>query len=144
MKHQANFSKKNKGSSPFLNSGKHPSRQGFTSKTSSRGIKQRLNKEDSYDEPSLLPQDYIHLINNRQVINDVHCYIDDSIEHTSYYRNLIHYLNEMTELDKLTIWIDSPGGSLDSALAIINAMKNTEGNVLVVISGDCSSAASLC
>ena len=52
-------------------------------------------------------------------------------------------LNNATEQDLVVLNINSGGGHLDSAISIIDALKNTRANTLAWISGSCYSAASL-
>lgn len=81
----------------------------------------------------------------RQVLtaDSVDVYLDEVIGPLPYYRNLIQYLHNMSERDTIRIWLDGPGGMLDTALAIIEAMQNSEGNVVCIVQGNAGSAHSL-
>jgi ATP-dependent Clp protease protease subunit len=70
-------------------------------------------------------------------------FIDSEVGEPSEYRELISTLFNAADGDTMAIYINSPGGHLDSALAIIEALKNTECHVTGVIMGACHSAASL-
>ena len=67
--------------------------------------------------------------------------LDEDIKEPSYYRNLIEVLNNATEQDLVVLNINSGGGQLDSAISIIDALRNTRANTLAWISGSAYSAA---
>lgn len=108
-----------------------------------------------------LPKKHVSLRNNRNDMDDfkmdrsiqmfhksmqvdsVDVYLDEPIGDLLYYRGLIQYLHEMDEHDQLRIWLDTPGGDLGSALAIIDAITNSEGNVTTIVTGEAASAGSL-
>lgn len=69
--------------------------------------------------------------------------IDEEIIQPSYYRPLINILNNATEQDLIVLNINSGGGMLDSAISIIEALRNTRATTLAWISGSCYSAAGL-
>ena len=69
--------------------------------------------------------------------------LDEDIKEPSYYRNLIEVLNNATEQDLVMLNINSGGGMLDSAISIIDALRNTRANTLAWISGSAYSAAGL-
>jgi ATP-dependent protease ClpP protease subunit len=70
-------------------------------------------------------------------------YLDSSIAAPSNYQPLLHCLNEMQECDSLDIHLNSGGGRLDSAMAIVAGINNTEGNVTVISNGMAASAAGI-
>jgi ATP-dependent Clp protease, protease subunit len=70
-------------------------------------------------------------------------FIDDEVSEPADYRELIATLFNAGEGDSVAIYINSPGGNLDSALAIIEGLKNTQARVTGIIIGACHSAASL-
>ena len=69
--------------------------------------------------------------------------LDEDIKEPSYYRSLIEVLNNATEQDLVVLNINSGGGMLDSAISIIDALRNTRANTLAWISGSAYSAAGL-
>lgn len=85
----------------------------------------------------------IRMFNKPRVVNEVDAYMDEEIRDLPYYRNLIHYMNQMEQDDELRIWISSPGGYLDSAMDIIDAMLNAEGSIICIVRGNAASAASM-
>lgn len=68
-------------------------------------------------------------------------YIDQYIGAPSQYRPLLQCMENMSEGDKLDIFVNSGGGRLDAAMAIINGMHSTEGDVTVISNGMTASAA---
>jgi ATP-dependent protease ClpP protease subunit len=78
-----------------------------------------------------------------QVSNTHEVFIDDYIEEPSKYRQLISLLMNAPETDQVNIYINSGGGNLDTAMAIINGIQCANANVTGVILGACHSAASI-
>ena len=70
-------------------------------------------------------------------------FLDSPIEEPAGYRELLSVLFNATEDDTVNIFINSEGGQLDTALAIVEALKNTEAQVTAVLIGACHSAASI-
>lgn len=70
-------------------------------------------------------------------------FLDSNIEEPSEYRELLSILFGATEDDTINIFINSNGGHLDTALAIVEGLKSTSGHVTAVIIGACHSAASI-
>ena len=70
-------------------------------------------------------------------------YIDQDILEPSYYRNLITVLNNATENDLVILNINSQGGSLDSAISIMQALRDTRAETIAHTVGSCYSAATL-
>jgi ATP-dependent protease ClpP protease subunit len=83
------------------------------------------------------------MYNDPKLYHNVDAYIDGDIGDVDQYRNLLQFLRQMEEGDEIRIWIDSPGGYLRSALAIIDAINNCKGNVTCIVSGEAFSAASM-
>lgn len=104
----------------------------------------KLGYESEVDSKHLVSeQKGIQMFHKSMQIDSVDVYLDEPIVDLPYYRNLIQYLREMTEHDTLRLWIDTPGGDLNSALAIIDAINNTQGEVLAIVTGEAASAGSL-
>lgn len=70
-------------------------------------------------------------------------FIDSSIEEPSEYREFLSILFSAGEYDSINIFINSPGGHLDTALAIVEGLKCTQARVTAHIIGACHSAASI-
>lgn len=70
-------------------------------------------------------------------------FIDTEITEPSDYRELISLLFNAGEEDSFNFFINSGGGHLNTALAIIEGLKHTNANVTAVLVGECHSAASM-
>lgn len=88
-------------------------------------------------------QDHLPFFQDTQVLRCVRVYLDEEIKAPKYYRTLLQAAESLSEGDVLHISVNSYGGHLDGALAIIQAMKNTEAHVQVAIDGAAASAAGL-
>lgn len=85
--------------------------------------------------------DYISLTERTARHYDV--FLDSDITEPSEYRELIAILFGASEDDTVNIFINSNGGHLDTALAIVEGLKSTCATVTAVIIGACHSAASI-
>lgn len=84
------------------------------------------------------------MISTHEVQTQAHTvFLDNSIDEPSKYRELISILFGASEGDKINIFINSPGGRLDSAGAIIEGLKMTQASVVGHVIGQCHSAASM-
>lgn len=113
--------------------------------TSKYGVNPRSsysNKTSSEDFDDIFT-DSLAMFQKEVVSTEMEVYLDEPIRGLPYYRGLIHYMHCMQAEDSLIIWLDTPGGQLDSALAIIDAMETTEGSVQVIVTGEAASAGSL-
>ena len=70
-------------------------------------------------------------------------FIDTDIEEPAEYRDLISLLFSAGEYDSINIFINSNGGNLDTALAVVEGLKCTQARVIAHIVGACHSAASI-
>lgn len=70
-------------------------------------------------------------------------FMDEEIGPPSKYRDLIHALYTAGPNDQFNIMVNSCGGFLSSAMAIIEAFKSTDATVRAIIVGECHSAASM-
>jgi len=73
--------------------------------------------------------------------HDVH--FDSEIIQPSRYRRLISSLSSASEHDTFHFYFNSGGGSVESAISIIAAIKNSQARVIAHIIGSCHSACSL-
>lgn len=70
-------------------------------------------------------------------------FFDEEIGAPKKYRDLIHQLFQADANDQFIFMMNTPGGYLTTALAIIEALKATEATVRAVIIGECHSAGSI-
>lgn len=101
-----------------------------------------LDKDDCFQDDQRSEQ-HLAFFENTQVLRCVKVYLDEDIKSPKYYRTLVQAAESLGEGDILHISINSYGGQLDGALAIIGAMQNSECHVQVSIDGAAASAASL-
>ena len=104
-------------------------------------MKQKMNNEGVFDllqSSEQLDYSLSSITHNKFEFN-----LDEDIKEPSYYRNLIEVLNNATEQDLVVLNINSGGGHLDSAISIIDALRNTRANTLAWISGSAYSAAGI-
>jgi len=104
-------------------------------------MKQKMNNEDVFD--LLQSSEQLDYSLSSITHNKFEFSLDEDIKEPSYYRNLIEVLNNATEQDLVVLNINSFGGHLDSAISIIDALRNTRANTLAWISGSAYSAAGL-
>lgn len=76
-------------------------------------------------------------------VNSFDYYIDEDVGPVDEYRDLIHTLHSASATDSIRIWVDTNGGHLDTALAIMDAFENTEADITVIVTGRAYSAGSL-
>lgn len=100
-----------------------------------------MNNEDVFN--LLQPSEQLEYSLSSIVHNKYEFNLDEDIKEPSYYRNLIEVLNNATEQDLVVLNINSGGGHLDSAISIIDALRNTRANTLAWISGSAYSAAGI-
>ena len=70
-------------------------------------------------------------------------FLDEEIGEPSEYRELLSLLFNASETDQFTVYINTPGGQLNSTLAIIEGLKHTPANVTGVLMGETHSGGSL-
>jgi ATP-dependent protease ClpP protease subunit len=97
-----------------------------------------IDEDDDYGYEPVL-----RVYNKPRTVNEVDAYLDGPILAPAYYRNLLHYMRMMEKEDELRIWMNSPGGNLETALDIIESMQKVEGDVQVIVTGRAYSAGSL-
>jgi ATP-dependent Clp protease protease subunit len=85
--------------------------------------------------------EYINSIEKTVHHHDV--FLDGDILEPSNYRELLALLFNAGEEDTVNIFINSGGGHLDTALAVVEGLKATRANVTAVLIGACHSAASI-
>lgn len=70
-------------------------------------------------------------------------YITDTIEAPSMYNELCHKLRTASTFDTFTLHINTPGGMLDSAFMITDAIKRSQAKVTASLTGTVASAGTL-
>ena len=70
-------------------------------------------------------------------------YITEAIDEPSLYNQLCAVLHAAYEGDEVVLIINSPGGMVDTAFMLIDAMKNSKAKITSKLSGTVASAATL-
>ena len=98
--------------------------------------------DDDFTNP-LLASQHLPYFQSTQTLRCIKAYIDEGVREAKYYRNLIHTIDSLGQDDAVYLSINTYGGHLDGAIAIINAIQNTDANVHCHIDGIAASAGSL-
>jgi len=84
---------------------------------------------------------HINAVHSSSITHEV--FLDMDIEDPHKYRNLISLLINSPATDRIHLYINSNGGNLDTAIAIINAMMVCQAEITGFLMGACHSAASI-
>lgn len=76
-------------------------------------------------------------------VNLYHFYIIDEIGEPSQFLDLINVLKTAEEHDTIFIYLNTPGGSLQTTIQIISAMKQSGATVVTCLEGEACSAGTL-
>ena len=83
---------------------------------------------------------YVPIISDK---NHTTAYITNTIEEPSEYNELCFKLKSASPAEIFTLVINTPGGILDSALMIVDAIKSSKARVIAQISGTVASAGTI-
>ena len=103
----------------------------------------KMDDEDDDIFNPLLASQHLPYFQSTQTLRCIKAYIDEEVKSAKYYRNLIQTIDTLGQDDSVYISINTYGGHLDGAIALINAMQNTDANVHCHIDGVAASAGSL-
>jgi len=106
----------------------------------------RDDDDDEDDSPRNIRQgasNYLPYYESSKVNRCIKVPLDEMIREAKYYRNVLQGIDSLSEGDLVLLNINSYGGHLDGAIAIINAMEMTDADVHCNIEGVAASAASL-
>lgn len=106
-------------------------------------VRNARNDDDDEDSPSGRNSQYLPYYESTRVDRCIKVFLDESIREPKYYRTVLQGIESLSEGDVVLLTINSYGGQLDGAIAIINAIQNTEADVHCSIEGVAASAASL-
>lgn len=70
-------------------------------------------------------------------------YLTDGIEEPSEYNEMCHILRSAEKGDTVTIYINTPGGMIDSAFMIVDAIKSSKAKVTAYLTGTVASAGTI-
>ena len=84
--------------------------------------------------------EYVPIVENK---NEIYAYITDGIADPSNYNELCHRLYTASESDVFTLHINTPGGIIDSATMIIDAIQASPAHVIAHLTGTVASAGTM-
>ncbi len=85
-------------------------------------------------------ENYVPIISDK---NHTTAYLTDNIEEPSCYNELCFKLKTASPAEVFTLVINTYGGILDSALMLVDALKNTKAKTIAQISGTVASAGTI-
>lgn len=104
----------------------------------------RRNNEEDFDMEALGLGNRQALVTKQTVNNTSYrIWLDEEIKDPQYYRDALEALETAVEGDFIYIHIDSIGGSVGTAVKMINAIRQTDAQVLGVLENRAYSAGSL-
>lgn len=99
--------------------------------------------DDEDDENIRMYHNHLPYFESTKTNRSIKIFLDESIKEPKYYRTVLQGIDSLGEDDLVIISINSYGGHLDGAIALINAIDNTDADVHATIEGVAASAASL-
>lgn len=117
--------------------------KGVTDKYST-SIRKRIpcdftRKRLDYDEDEA----FLSISNKPKIQNNISIHLHGDLGPLGKYEELFTCLRSVEEHDVVLIYLNSTGGYLDTALEIVQAMRDCEGEVITVITGNCHSGGSI-
>jgi len=94
-------------------------------------------------DPMQVLREFPYITTTERTAKHSDVFLDGDIDEPSDYRELIAILFNAMEYDTVNIFINSPGGNLDTALSIIEGIRNSPAYVSAFLIGACHSAASM-
>ena len=98
-----------------------------------------MNLQD-LTKPSSVWEQYVPIIASGRSVT---AYLTDSIVEPAAYNELIETLNKAYEGDIVTLHLNTPGGVVDSGIAIRNAIRGTKAKVVAKLTGTVASAGTM-
>lgn len=92
------------------------------------------------DKPKTVWTDIVPIVEEG---NEIHCYLTDQIGPPDIYNKLCHTLNSAMADKIVHVYLNSPGGIIDSANMVYFAMKNSKAKIIGHLSGSVASAATM-
>lgn len=118
--------------------GKNPIKQNISIKSKGR----KANDDEDYDEDERFVS-RSGLYARKLSVFDYDWYLDNTIQAPSVYRDVIQTIVHLGKDDEMRIHLDTGGGRLDSTMRLIQAINNTDGNVVIIGAGLAASAGAI-
>ena len=93
---------------------------------------QKINKvsmNNEGDEFSVNSDEYLPFFERNINLSCIEFSLDEHIKDAAYYRKVIQRINDLGQHDSIKIRINSYGGLLDSAIALLHALYETEADI---------------
>lgn len=103
-------------------------------------VKRQRNSDEEDDEQ---PENFLGFFEQSVTLSQVRVFLDETVREPKYYRQVLTRLDSLGEHDQLEFRINTYGGNLDSTLALVNVIQNTEADVIAYIDGVAASAGSI-
>lgn len=102
----------------------------------------KANDDEDYDEDErFVSRSGIYA--RKLSVFDYDWYLDSAVQAPSVYRDVIQTIMHLGKDDEMRIHLDTGGGRLDSTMRLIGAIKETEGNVVIIGAGLAASAGAI-
>lgn len=108
-----------------------------------KNLNTNFKSDDDDDDEIKQSEMYLSFAKRTAVSQQISVHIDEPIRSAKYYRSVVQELGDLTENDEVIFRIASPGGDLDGLVALIEAIRNCDADILGVITGKAHSAASM-
>ncbi len=108
-----------------------------------KNLNTNFKSDDEDDDDIKQSEMYLSFAKRTHVTHQISVHIDEPIRSAKYYRSVVQELGDLTENDEVIFRISSPGGDLNGLVALIEAIRNCDADILAVITGQAHSAASM-
>ena len=99
-----------------------------------------MNLKDLLSSNNDVWSNYVPIISDK---NSTIAYLTDSIDEPSAYNELCFKLKTASPAEIFTLVINTPGGYIDSAVMLVDAIKSSKAKVIAEISGTVASAGTI-
>ena len=100
------------------------------------------NEEDKNIQPPE-PKPFTYFEAPTQGPKTHHFYISEGVDEPGKYIEMIHRIKMANEGDVIYIYLNTPGGRVDTGIQIISAMKNSLAHIITVLEGEVCSLGTL-
>lgn len=103
----------------------------------------KLGKADEEYDDLAFSGEGLNAVESSRVNKIYDIYLDEDIKEPKYYRKIIHNMNTAQPNDTFRLWINTNGGLVDGALAIIEAMNTCQAEIVTIATGRVYSCGSI-
>jgi ATP-dependent protease ClpP protease subunit len=91
--------------------------------------------------PSFISNKHVNIFTDED--GNPHVYITENIDSPIYYLGLIRLLNNIPEDVKVHLHLNTPGGSMDTTVQLLAAMRRCKGEIIGYVEGSVASAGTI-